>query len=306
MLHHIRAVVPTDTNRRAVLGLVVGIVSLVTMNAAVFSGGLWVLAFIPAGFAFIFGSWLINPWFRALPEQGQFRITGLPLAVYAVWVGGLLFCVALTITADGVGASVLLVGLWAVHSAYANSFEPSEFALRRTRRRLGRGVHLRVLTLWCGLLGVLRLAWALADAGGDRYKVFLAGGTLTLALGGVAASLKVYSRFRKLCTGLHRQIQRLMRSLEELREAEVGAEQLKAQQVARRSWDELEEYLLTRVDTGFSFVGVCVLPEKAIEELKQQVMASLAAPSEEAERKKAADDLRLLQEACRGRIDAVA
>ncbi|MFK8905611.1 hypothetical protein [Streptomyces sp. YS-3] len=303
MLRLIRVSAPTNPNRRAAVGLVISIVGLLGFNVT-FLGSSWgPLALFPAGAAFIYGSWLINPWYQASRDTTKLRITGLPLAVYAVWVGGLLLCAALTITTSGGASAILLVGLWAVHSVYATTFEPMEFALLRTRRRLGRGVHLRILTLWCGLAGVLRLVWALAFIDDGRYRVFLAGASLTLILGGVAASLKVQARFRKVCTGLHRNVQRLLRGLEELGEADTDTERRKAQQAARRTWDELEEYLLARADTGISPLGVCVLPEPAVVDLRTRVMASLDAAQADAEHKKVVDDLLILRDACSGRID---
>ncbi|MEN8655303.1 hypothetical protein ABCR94_33160 [Streptomyces sp. 21So2-11] len=277
------------------------------ISIVVWAGSRWLIVAFPLFMVILmFRAWPGRPWYRGLSERKRKGLSRLPLIAYGLLLGLMLLGAAMAVQTDGSQAALNLMVTWVMHSIYASGFEPEEFALERMRGRLSRAVHLRVFALWCGITGVAWLAWWAMSGGDARYRIFLSGATLTIALGGIAASLKVYTRFRKLCTALNRQSQRLLRSLEELWNASSDEERLKLGQAARRSWDDLHELLVTKVDTGFDIPGVFVLPEDAIEELKQAVMAAIdAAPGEEAVLQRAANRLFVIQAACRGRVDAM-
>ncbi|NDZ77013.1 hypothetical protein G3I19_00440 [Streptomyces sp. SID10853] len=305
MIRYIRAVERLPTPQRAVVGGAVFLAGTVALSSAMVHGGIWpplALALVVA--PVLWGGWLMNGWFRSLPPLWQKRGTAVPLLLYTLWVVAMsVYAVASTNT-DRTSASLVLLILWGTHSVYAASFEPEEFPWERLRWRLGRAIHLRVLMLWFGIVGLTLLVRTTFDA--DTYRVFVNGTTFTLLVGGVAASLKTYARFRKVCTGVNRHTQGMVRSLEELREA-TDAEAKKLQQAARRAWDALAENLVTRVDTGFSVPGVSVLPTAAIaalEDLMERALSAGPAASDSAE----AVGVRLtqLKAAVQGRIDTAA
>ncbi|MEU2514250.1 hypothetical protein [Streptomyces syringium] len=290
--------------RRTAWGGALAVLCLAGLGVAATAGGLWALLLLPSGFFFLVACWMVAPWFHGLPDVWRRRGSGSTLVLYAMSVAGFILIVWRTAQTDAGAAAVLLAFLWPLHALYV-AFEPTDFAWDRLRARLGRAVHLRVVMLWAGLAGVVWLAnWAVQDS--DKYRVLVLGATLTLTLAGVAASLKVYARFRKLCTALNRQAQSLLRSLEELADA-ADDDRTKHRQSALRAWDTLHELVVTKADTGFSIAGVFVLPPAAVEELEQVVMTAVEADrGDEAVHRFAAQRLRAIQEACRGRIDAMA
>ncbi|MDH2394095.1 hypothetical protein QCN29_36245 [Streptomyces sp. HNM0663] len=137
-------------------------------------------------------------------------------------------------------------------------------------------MHWRVDMLWFGIISLLWSAHA-ANDGDEKYQMWLNTLTVTLVVAGIAASLKLYARFRKLCTALNRQAQQLIRSIEEHRDAADEDERKKKRQEAYRSWDALHELLATKIDTGFDLPGVFVLPPDEIEAVERLVMASTGA-----------------------------
>ncbi len=305
MIRYIRAAESLPTPRRAVVGGAVFLASTVALSSAMFHGGFWpplVLALVVV--PILWGGWLMNSWFRSLSPLWQKRGTTAPLFLYALWVSAMSAYALGSVQTDRASGGLVLLILWGTHSVYAASFEPEEFPWDRLRWRLGRAIHLRVLMLWFGIVGLVLLVRATFDV--DAYRVFVNGTTFTLLVGGVAASLKTYARFRKVCTGVNRHAQGLVRSLEELHEA-TDDDVKKHQQAARRSWDALAENLVTRVDTGFSVPGVSVLPKAAVEELGESVeKALLAVPATTGPAEAVGLRLAQIKAAVRGRIDTAA
>jgi hypothetical protein len=307
MIHHIRRTLSLSARGRAVLGAALGVPSVGYLLTVALSGQDRLWLFPTAVIGFVVAGWLVLPWLGGLSDRWNKPVTGVILAVHTLWVSGMVIAaVASSRSGDSAGAA-FLIGLWAAHAFYP-AFEPTAHALERLRTRLGRAVHWRVVMLWFGIIGLLWSAHA-ANDGDEKFQMWLNTLTVTLLLAGIAASLKVYARFRKLCTALNRQAQQLIRSLEEHRDAADEDERKKKRQEAYRSWDALHELLVTKIDTGFDLPGVFVLPSDEIEAVERVVMASMGASlgeePDEADQA-AVERLRAIQHACRGRIDALA
>ncbi|MFD7393852.1 hypothetical protein ACFV60_02270 [Streptomyces virginiae] len=202
-------------------------------------------------------------------------------------------------------AGLPLVAIWLLYALMAGPQEPDEFPLENLRMRIARAAFFRVATNWCAIIGLI---WSLSHMITDeklRGPVF--GASLTLVVGVTVASLKTYSRVRKLCTQIHAKAQSLIRDFEELRTVEESKEMVKMRAAARRTWDDLSRLMSNRIDTGFHRYGIFVLPKEAIAKLEAQVMAAIDTdpPTEDAQ-KPSLEDLRVIQVACERRLDDMA
>ncbi len=307
MIDRIRRLLTLPPRGRAVLGALLGAPSALYLLTTALSGWerRWLLPI--AVILFAVGGWLGLPWLSSLPSHWDKKITSVTLVIHNLWVAAMVTAAVLAARSGDPTGPALLIGLWAGHFFYP-AFEPTAHALGRLRGRLGRAVHWRVAMMVLGITGAVWFAHSIAD-GDDKYRLWANGLTVTLVLGGSAASLKVYARFRKLCTALHRQSQALVRSLEEHQAAADEDERKKKGQEVRRAWDVLHELLLTRADTGFYLPGVFVLPPAEIEAMEQRVMAAVDTAFGDGLQEASAEAtqrLRVIQAACRGRIDATA
>ncbi|MGJ5898341.1 hypothetical protein ACSCBZ_41330 [Streptomyces niveiscabiei] len=288
------------------IAILLGFLAPVLMTAALITGSqFWLMAQFPLSVVLLLPTvWLLKPWYDGLPTRSQRRFTTVPLAYYVLLALVFVGLALASAPSDRGWAAALLLLVWCLHFVYGAGIEPNNFPLERLRGRLARAAPVRVFATWCGLLGVL---WFLQYAQDDpKYRPFLLGATLTLGGAGVAATVKVFTRVRKLSTALRLRTQDMIRSLEELHDAPDADRQGK-QQTARRTWDALEIVLLTRVDTGFRTAGSFVLPSDAIKELEQTVMLAVDARThDETHHQLAVDALRTVRAACQGHIDAVA
>ncbi|MEU0689300.1 hypothetical protein [Streptomyces uncialis] len=248
--------------------------------------------------------WLSYTWLHELPARTRRQLTSVPMVLYSVLVAAFIALAVVTAPTDRFAASITLLMVWALHNLYAPGFEPHNFALQRLRIRLLRAVVLRVVTMWCGIFGLLGcLQYAITD---EKARPFLLASALTLTLTGTAASLKVCSRFRKLCTSLNRHSMALIRALDDLRSA-TDDDRAKARSSAFRAWDTLSEVLHDRVDTGFHRTGTFVLPAPAIHDLDKTVRAAVSSLPQEADPYRVAvARMRTIRIACLRRTDTLA
>jgi hypothetical protein len=249
---------------------------------------------------------LVTPYWQASSETTKRRYSSaaaylLPLFLlfFAMWQ------IPATAQENKAAAGLPLVTIWVLYALMAGSQEPDEFPLEHLRMRIARAAFFRVATNWCAIIGLI---WFLGHMITDeklRGPVFSA--SLTLVVGVTVASLKTYSRVRKLCTQIHAKVQCLMRDLEELRAVEESKEAVKMRAAARRTWDDLSRLMSNRIDTGFHRYGIFVLPKEAITQLEAKVMAAIDAdpPTEDAQNS-SLEDLRVIQMACERRLDDVA
>ncbi|WP_157852819.1 hypothetical protein RFN58_15665 [Streptomyces iakyrus] len=252
------------------------------------------------------GRKLVAPHWRASSDTAKRRFSGvaaflLPLFLlfFAMWQ------IPDAAQENEAAAGLPLVAVWVIYAFMAGPQEPDDFPLEHLRMRIARAAFFRVATNWCAIIGLI---WFISHMMTDeklRGPVFSA--SLTLVVGVTVASLKTYSRVRKLCTQIHCAVQSLMRDFEELRTAEEPKEMVKIRATARRTWDGLSRLMSNRIDTGFHRYGIFVLPKDAIGKLEGKVMAAIDAdPPTEDVQKPSLEDLRMIQMACERRLDDMA
>ncbi|MGW0422777.1 hypothetical protein [Streptomyces sp. NPDC003015] len=279
-------------------------VALQLIMVMIGSGRGAVICLALASVACVAARWLMRPWFEALPRKEQRRITTVPLIGYLILVALFVLCCLLLGPQDRGRASMLLLLVWTCHSLYGSAFEPSGFAYERLRGRLRRAAPVRVAVIWCGMAGLFFLLEGLRERGEYRTVVF--GTMVTLSLAGVAASLKVFARVRRLSTNLEIHVDKLVIELERLRV--LPEEKHSEQQIAVESaWRDLRRILLTKIDTGVNISGVFVLPQTAFRELQDDVhRAQRAAGSDFATHRSVIARLRLIRMSCAGGTDTLA
>jgi hypothetical protein len=256
-----------------------------------------------ASAACVGAGWLMRPWFEGLPRKEQRRITIMPLVAYLALAALFAVCSVLLAPQDRALASMLLFLVWTYHSLYGSGFEPSGFAYERLRGRLRRAAPVRVAVIWCGMAGLFCLLQYVRERG--DYKTVVFGVTVTLVLAGVAASLKVFGRVRRLCTSLDQHSDRLIIELEKLR---VLPEEKRAEQqlAVEAAWRDLRRVLVNKIDTGFSVSGVFVLPRPTLRDLQGQVdRARRAAGADFVAHRTVIARLRMLRMACADGTDTL-
>ncbi|MEU9123527.1 hypothetical protein AB0C96_27265 [Streptomyces sp. NPDC048506] len=251
----------------------------------------------------VVAGWLLRPWFEELPRKKQRRIVAAPIVGYIGMVVLFAVCVMLISPQSRALAAMLLFSAWIFHSLTGTQLEPSRFPYEHLRWRLGRAAPMRVFTMWCALVG---LFWLLPYARGQKeYKAALFGATITLGLAGVAASVRVLARARRLRTDLDRHAAELITALQELREL-PDADRTKQQFVVQRAWKALHQTLKNRVDTGVSVSGVFVLPSATLLELERLVLAVQGSSGTDARAYRGVTArLRMICMACSGRTDTL-
>ncbi|MFE7135125.1 hypothetical protein ACFVIM_30135 [Streptomyces sp. NPDC057638] len=249
---------------------------------------------------------LIAPYWRSRSEKTKRLLSGasaflLPLFLlsFAMWQ------IPIAAQQSESAAGLPLIAVWAFYVFIAGSSEPDDFPLDHLRMRIARAAFFRVATNWCGIIG---LVWFLHRTITDeKLKGPLLGASFTLIIVVTVASLKTYTRVRKLCTHIYSTAQSLTRDLEEVRAASDGKERAHGRATARRTWDDLRRLLHNRIDTGFHRYGIFVLPKEAIAELAAKIALAIDAdPATEDAHESALADLRIIQRACEVRLDDVA
>lgn len=249
---------------------------------------------------------LMAPYWRSRTEKAKRRYSsasGFLLPIFLLFF--IMWQVPIAAQGNEAAAGLPLIAVWALYAFIAGSQEPKEFPLEHLRVRFARAAFLRVSTNWCGIIGFI---WFLSHSITDKKlngPIFSASLTLTAAV--TVASLRTYSRVRKLCTRIHTEAQTLIRDLEELRSTEEPGDRAAKRAIARRTWDNLNRLLHNRIDTGFHRYGIFVLPGEAISALEAKVVNAVDAdPPTETAHKAILEDLRVVKAACEPRLDDVA
>ncbi|MET8249635.1 hypothetical protein ABZV31_37920 [Streptomyces sp. NPDC005202] len=181
----------------------------------------------------------------------------------------------------------------------AHWFEPKDRLLERLEGRVLRAMVSRTVGNFNGACGVAILLYAVLPTISRDYTKVLPALAITVAIATVVATHKMWTRYRKLCTQTYKNIQTLIRALEQSPGAGAHSEVLAA-------WEVLELDLRTRVDTGYVF-GMRFAPKvviSAIGEAVEKVNSGL--PGREEARAQAVADLKIIRGVCAERIDAVA
>ncbi|MFJ4816636.1 hypothetical protein [Streptomyces sp. NPDC088801] len=118
-----------------------------------------------------------------------------------------------------------------------------------------------------------------------------------------AASLKVHSRARKLCTQINAQARSLIQALDSL--AAATADQVSSDMNdARHEWHQLSQLLENRIETGLPLHGTALLPASNRRRLEGMVnMALVDTPRGTLFVSQARAELQLLAQVCAQRID---
>ncbi len=178
--------------------------------------------------------------------------------------------------------------------------QPKDNLLERLEGRVLRAMASRTLANFnAASAAAVLLYTALSMLSPDSVKV-LPALALTIGIATVVATHKMWTRYRKLCTQAHKNIQTLIRALEK------PAGGVENQSPIQDAWDTVERDLRTRADTGYGF-GARFVPEKvttALGEAMETVWKGL--PGHQEARDLALADLQIILGVCAQRIDSVA
>lgn len=186
--------------------------------------------------------------------------------------------------------------------SFTRWIEPKENQLQRLAARVFRAMVGRTLANFSGLCGVAVLLYTLLSRFAHDSVRSLPALTLTIAVAMVVATHKMWTRYRKLCTQTHKDIQALVRALEK----PPGADVVDQRSAVLAAWDAVERDLRTRADTGYSF-GTRFAPKAvttAIGEAVEKIGKGL--PGHQDAREQVLMDLKVIQDVCADEIDSVA
>lgn len=245
--------------------------------------------------------WIVKPWFVARSETWHRVITFVPMTGYVVAVGLVVVAAASFLPGRPVVAGLALVMIWCFHIG-GGVREPTSFAYERLRGRLTWTAALQVSAMCCGTVGVVCLIRVLPIPG--RYTPGVFTTCLSVVIGLVVASAKVFARVRKLATELDSRAQKLERSLGRLLRGAV-ADRRQLRDAAEDAWDELNRTLRNKVETGFHQYGTFVIPAETRRSLEALVTEAINNPGAPPYRDAVAQ-LNLLRSACRAKIDTLA
>lgn len=182
---------------------------------------------------------------------------------------------------------------------FAHWLEPKDRLLERLEGRVLRAMVSRTVGNLNGACGVAVLLYAVLPTISRDYTKVLPALAITVAIATLVATHKMWTRYRKLCTQAYKNIQDLIRALEQSSGVGGHLEILAA-------WEVAQLDLRTRVDTGYVF-GMRFAPKvviAAIGEAVEKVNSGL--PGNEEARDQAVADLKIIRGVCAERIDAVA
>ncbi|MEJ8653570.1 hypothetical protein WKI65_37380 [Streptomyces sp. MS1.AVA.3] len=245
--------------------------------------------------------WVVKPWFVARSETWHRVITFVPMTGYVATLGLVVVAAASFLPDQPVVAGLALVMIWCFHVG-GGVREPTSFAYERLRGRLTWTAALQVAAMCCGTVGVVCLIRDLPVPG--RYAPAVFATCLSVVVGLVVASSKVFARVRKLATELDDRAQRMERCLDRLSRGAV-ADRCQLRDTAEDAWDALNRTLRNKVETGFHQYGTFVIPSetrKALEALVTEAITNPGAPS----CRDAIAQLTMLRTACRAKIDTLA
>ncbi|MDX2540142.1 hypothetical protein [Streptomyces scabiei] len=272
---------------------------VLTAAARVYDAGALV---VPSGLLMGCAYAVVKPWFVARSEICHRVITFVPMVLHVLLLGGVVILAADGLPDDPVPAGLALMGVWIFH-VFCGVPEPTGFAYERLAGRLTWAVALQVFSMACGTAGIaLCLTRGLPVPA--RFEPVVVGTSLGLVVAMCTASLKVFSRGRRLATRLAGDARRMARCLERL--SRGGAMELsQLQESAEDAWDALELTLRSKIETGFHLSGTFVIPDDERRSLEGAVAEAIAAPDSRSY-EEAVARLTMLRTACRDKIDVAA
>lgn len=182
---------------------------------------------------------------------------------------------------------------------FAHWLEPKDRLLERLEGRVLRAMTSRTVGNFNGVCGVTVLLYALLPTISRDYTKVLPALAVTITIATLVAMHKMWTRYRKLCTQAHKNVQALIRALEQSSGSGAHPEVLDA-------WEAVERDLRTRVDTGYVF-GMRFVPKVVIATIGETVeKVNKGLPGHEEARAQALADLKIIRGVCAERIDAVA
>ncbi|MDT0459151.1 hypothetical protein RM550_26120 [Streptomyces sp. DSM 41527] len=245
--------------------------------------------------------WVVKPWFVARSETWHRVITFVPMTGYVVALGLVAIAAVRFLPDQPVVAGLALVMIWVFHVGGGRR-EPTSFAYERLRGRLTWTAALQVAAMCCGTVGLVFLIRDLPIPG--RYAPAVFATCLSVVVGLVVASSKVFARVRKLATELDDRAQKMERCLDRLSRGAV-ADRIQLRNAAEDAWDALNRTLRNKVETGFHQYGTFVIPSETRKELGALVTEAITNTGGPPHRDAMAQ-LNMLRTACRAKIDTVA
>ncbi|MFK8845336.1 hypothetical protein [Streptomyces sp. Ac-502] len=168
----------------------------------------------------LLGSYRIAaPWFITRSETWHRVITFLPMTAYVTAVGLVVAAAASFLPDQPVVAGSALLMIWIFHIG-GGVREPTSFAYERLRGRLTWAAALQVAAMSCGTVGAVCLIRTLPVPG--RYAPAIFATCLSVVIGLVVSSKKVFERVRKLATQLDDRAQKLEQCLTRLSRGAVA------------------------------------------------------------------------------------
>ncbi|GAA0285964.1 hypothetical protein GCM10010302_25300 [Streptomyces polychromogenes] len=201
----------------------------------------------------------------------------------------------------GADAATMLA-LAILYPLFTRWIEPKQNQLQRLAARAYRAMASRTLSNFTAFGGAAVMLYTLlAWIDRDTVKA-LPALTVTIGIATVVATHKMWSRYRKLCTQAHRDIQALVRALEH----PGGDGPLANQSAILAAWDAVDRDLRTRADTGYIF-GTRLVPKAVTDVIGEAVeKAGKGTSGHQEAREKALVDLRIIQDFCADHLDSVA
>lgn len=244
---------------------------------------------------------VVKPWFVTRSETWHRVITFVPMTAYMATLGLVVVAAVSFLPGQPVVAGLALVMIWVFHVG-GGVREPASFAYERLRGRLTWTAALQVTAMCCGTVGVVCLIRDLPIPG--RYAPAVFATCLSVVVGLVVASSKVFARVRKLATELDDRAQKMERCLDRLSHGAV-ADRRQLRDAAEDAWDALNRTLRNKVETGFHQYGTFVIPSETRKALETLVTEAITHPGGPPYRDAIAQ-LHMLRTACRAKIDTMA
>ncbi|WP_206505110.1 hypothetical protein [Streptomyces chrestomyceticus] len=245
--------------------------------------------------------WVAAPWFIARSETWHRVITFVPMTAYVTAVGLVVAAALSFLPDDPVTAGSALLMIWIFHIG-GGIRQPTSFAYERLRGRPTWAAALQVAAMCCGTVGAVCLIRTLPVPG--RYAPAVFAACLSVVIGLVVSSKKVFERVRKLATQLDDRAENLERCLTRLSRG-AAADHNQLRNATEDAWDDLHRTLRNKVETGFHLYGTFVLPPTRLRRLEALVTEAIANPGAPAYRE-VTERLTVIRAACAPKIDTVA
>lgn len=268
--------------------------------------------------------WVAAPWFVARSKTWHRVITFVPMIGYVVALGMVVVAAASFLPDQPAVTGLALVMIWWFHIG-GGVRESTAFAYERLRGRFTWAAAFQVTAMCCGTVGAVCLIRTLQVP--ERYAPAVFAACLSVVVGLVVTSAKVFARVRKLATELDDRAQKLERCLTRISRSagadrgklrntalerwltrlspSAAADHGKLREAAEDAWNDLHRTLRNKVETGFHLYGTFVIPPETTKELEALVEEAITNPAAP-EYREAVARLSALQTACRPKIDTVA